>query len=376
MAATSALPAVAAAAPAQGAVASRADSAAGAVDFAGLIGLAVADSAPPLEDTGTDDLSDVPDDTADADASGDADAAPPLLNWLFGLMAASGATATKPEVALVAADGLPTAITAAPMSAAAVTAADPDAAVPGADLAARWLNAAGGSTARNLPVASASPDDGAEADGAASSGTPIDPTLVLQDLPTSDERYTSEPSLPGSEAAAVELPRDAAVAHAVEARGMDAAASSSLMAAPLHRPSTATTDVPAAFAGSVLNAMSEDFAADLGEHIEWQLADGIGEAKIELHPAELGALTVRIETQGDQARVHIVAAEAATRSLLTQALPQLRELLAGSGMNLTRSQIESGGRRQDRSDERSPQQQTPSGARRRATRVLLVDAYA
>lgn len=375
MAATSALPAVAPAPPVQAAAAPRADAAAGSVDFAGLIGLAVAEAALPMEDAVAEDLADVPDDTADSDAGGEGDGTPPLLNWLFGLMAVNGATTPKPDVAAAASDELAAAITApGPMPTATVSAGS-DAAAPIADPVTRWLHATGASRARDLPVASVPPDGSAQTDGTATSGMPVDPALALQDLPSLNEPSASES--PGIEVATTELSRDVPVVHAAEARSMDAAASSSLMTAPQHRLPTVATDAPAApFAGGVLNALSEDFAADLGEHIEWQLGDGISEAKIELHPAELGALTVRIETQGDQARVHIVAAEAATRSLLTQALPQLRELLAGSGMNLARSQVESGGRRDDRSDERNPQQAATPGVRRRATRVLLVDAYA
>ncbi|MFP5307932.1 MAG: flagellar hook-length control protein FliK [Gammaproteobacteria bacterium] len=125
----------------------------------------------------------------------------------------------------------------------------------------------------------------------------------------------------------------------------------------------------------VLDATAPEFAGDLAEQIVWQLDDGVGEAQIELHPAELGSISVRIETQGDQARVQIVAAEAATRALLSQALPQLRELLSGSGLQLARSSIDAE-RRAERSGERAATVAQTPGVRRRVTQVLLVDAYA
>ncbi|MEW6167216.1 MAG: flagellar hook-length control protein FliK [Pseudomonadota bacterium] len=126
---------------------------------------------------------------------------------------------------------------------------------------------------------------------------------------------------------------------------------------------------------TLLHAAAPQFAGDLAERIVWQLEGGVGEARIELHPAELGSISVHIETQGDQARVQIVAAEAATRALLSQALPQLRELLSGSGLQLARSSIDAE-RRAERGGERGAMLAPMPGVRRRVTQVLLVDAYA
>ncbi|WP_159431095.1 flagellar hook-length control protein FliK [Fontimonas thermophila] len=144
----------------------------------------------------------------------------------------------------------------------------------------------------------------------------------------------------------------------------------------LRAPAPLQAMVPAG--AQILQPYAPGFAADLAEHIVWQIDDGIGEAKIELHPAELGALTVRVEIHGDRASVHIIAAEAATRVLLGQALPQLRELLGHSGLQLARSHIEPVARRD--ADERPTVDTTaevtaPRPARRRITPVVFVDAY-
>ncbi|WP_353095041.1 flagellar hook-length control protein FliK [Methylibium sp.] len=128
---------------------------------------------------------------------------------------------------------------------------------------------------------------------------------------------------------------------------------------------------------SPLDASALDWSAALGEHIAWRVDQGEGEAQVELHPAELGSLTIRVETQGDQARVSIVAAESAARDLLQQSLPQLRELLMAQGLQLTRAQV----------DRPSPRGQGEAGGspgrpaetlvpRRRITQIALVDAYA
>lgn len=144
-------------------------------------------------------------------------------------------------------------------------------------------------------------------------------------------------------------------------------------------PSTGTGMAQPHPSGSApLTATTAEFVPELGERILWQLSEGLSEATIELHPAELGALSIRIETRGNEAQVHMVAAEGATRALLGQALPQLRELLAASGLILTRSQIDGGSRRDDRSgSERDPESdgRAQPGIRRRVTQVMLVDAY-
>lgn len=121
-----------------------------------------------------------------------------------------------------------------------------------------------------------------------------------------------------------------------------------------------------------------DAMADLGERILWQLDAEVSEASIELHPAELGQLTVRIETRGDQAQVQFVAQEAATRNLLNQAMPQLRELLNSSGLQLTRSQVDGMRRGSAEAEARAASTKgapLSAGARRHITRVALVDAY-
>ncbi|MES0874094.1 flagellar hook-length control protein FliK [Sinimarinibacterium thermocellulolyticum] len=116
-----------------------------------------------------------------------------------------------------------------------------------------------------------------------------------------------------------------------------------------------------------------DVALDLGERIAWLLDQGLSEAILELHPAELGALTIRIETQAQQAQVHIIAAEPAARALLSQHLPQLRELLGASGLTLTRGQVECAERRAPPAS--GAGEPSVRIARRRITAVTLVDTY-
>jgi flagellar hook-length control protein FliK len=117
-----------------------------------------------------------------------------------------------------------------------------------------------------------------------------------------------------------------------------------------------------------------DFEAALDARLRWQIDSGLSEAVIDLNPAELGALTIRIQMHGDQASLQIHAAEAATRQLLQQLLPQMGERLAQSGL------FYSGGEVRDRAvlDEEAPASGTGDAAGRPARRPIaihLVDAY-
>lgn len=300
--------------------------------------------APATADAGVDaQVDEEADPDADSASTGEGAAteseAPPLPNWLFGLMAATGNRGVPADpVDAAAAESSPTSDpVVARLAVARGNAERPSQSEASPPLFAQSaeLSAALADSADSAAVSTAVPESGADfgADMVAAMG---------------DASSRPPPQLANALAVGVsELRREAPVAAPASALVADGA----------------------------LSMLSPEFIPDLGEHIVWQMDQGVSEAKIELHPAELGALTVRIETRGDQASVHIVAAEAATRAMLSQALPQLRELLGGSGLQLARSQIESGGRRDERSGERGSAPQSEPGPRRRISRVVLVDAY-
>ncbi|MDP3858028.1 MAG: flagellar hook-length control protein FliK [Stagnimonas sp.] len=88
-----------------------------------------------------------------------------------------------------------------------------------------------------------------------------------------------------------------------------------------------------------LDTRCNDWPEQLGERIRWQLGDGVQEARIELAPAGLGALELRVQVEAGQVQLHIGAAQAATRELLNEALPRLRELLGDSGLSLGQTSV-------------------------------------
>ena len=62
---------------------------------------------------------------------------------------------------------------------------------------------------------------------------------------------------------------------------------------------------------------------------------GVQRANIKLNPAHLGPMEVRIQVQNDQASVHFNASHGVVRDALEAALPRLREMFDGSGVDLT-----------------------------------------
>lgn len=93
------------------------------------------------------------------------------------------------------------------------------------------------------------------------------------------------------------------------------------------------------------------FPGELANRLQVFARNGMHEATLQLHPAELGRLQVSISTEGDQARVMFVADNAAAREAIEQSLPRLRELLAQSGLQLAHSDVSdqslAGGQRDD-----------------------------
>ncbi|TGG95971.1 hypothetical protein E4656_06125 [Natronospirillum operosum] len=72
-------------------------------------------------------------------------------------------------------------------------------------------------------------------------------------------------------------------------------------------------------------------ARQLGERLVMMIGQEIQEARIRLDPPDMGALDIRITTQGDQVQVQIVAQQPMVRDLLEQQANRLREQLEQQG---------------------------------------------
>lgn len=79
---------------------------------------------------------------------------------------------------------------------------------------------------------------------------------------------------------------------------------------------------------------SPAFAPALGLQISTWLREGVQHAALELNPAELGPIDVRIALRDGQAQVALAAEVPFTRQALAEALPQLAEALGEVGVQL------------------------------------------
>ncbi|MEM1187742.1 MAG: flagellar hook-length control protein FliK [Pseudomonadota bacterium] len=108
-----------------------------------------------------------------------------------------------------------------------------------------------------------------------------------------------------------------------------------------------------------------EFAGELTTRMKVLVRDGVREARINLHPAELGRLQVTVSTEGDQARISFMAETSAARDAIEQSLPRLRDMLEQNGLQLAQSDVGQQGLAQGRRDdggEAGPLAATGSGA--------------
>jgi flagellar hook-length control protein FliK len=87
---------------------------------------------------------------------------------------------------------------------------------------------------------------------------------------------------------------------------------------------------------------SPGWADEVAQKLAYVVRLGRESAELHVQPANLGPIDIRIILSGDQASVQLVAAHAATREALEDALPLLRDLLANQGLALGQTAVESG----------------------------------
>ena len=74
-----------------------------------------------------------------------------------------------------------------------------------------------------------------------------------------------------------------------------------------------------------------DAAEALAAGVRWTAGEGRGQAWINVTPAGLGPVAIRVAVEGDQVSVSIAASQAGAREALEPMLPRLREQLAADG---------------------------------------------
>lgn len=77
------------------------------------------------------------------------------------------------------------------------------------------------------------------------------------------------------------------------------------------------------------------FAEQLGAQLSTFVREGVQHARLQLHPLELGPVTVQIHLEGGSAHMSFAAEHAQTRQALEQALPTLAGSLREAGLTLS-----------------------------------------
>jgi flagellar hook-length control protein FliK len=98
------------------------------------------------------------------------------------------------------------------------------------------------------------------------------------------------------------------------------------------------------------------------DKVMWFSANQINSAEIKLNPPDLGPLHVRISTQQDQTSVVFSSPHAAVRDALDQALPRLRDMFGGQGLQLSDASVGGQAQRQQQdAQQQSARQGQASG---------------
>ncbi|RTR04400.1 flagellar hook-length control protein FliK [Halomonas nitroreducens] len=182
-------------------------------------------------------------------------------------------------------------------------------------------------------------------------GQPSSPPLTTS-LENAGKANTAPPATPSPQALAEALSGGQDRGGQARPTGADPALGGML-------PGTgATANGPAATTPTPLQATlsapvnSPAWPQQLGQQLI-RLGQGGGEQRIEmqLHPAELGPLSVTLKVGDQGAQAQFLSAHAQVRQALEQAIPQLREALAEQGIALGETSV--GEQRQGASDEQT-----------------------
>ncbi len=85
--------------------------------------------------------------------------------------------------------------------------------------------------------------------------------------------------------------------------------------------------------------LDAEWSDAMPERVVWMAENNVRQAQIRLNPVELGPLQVRLAVEEQSVNVVFTANHAVTRAALESALPQLRDMLAESGLSLGEASV-------------------------------------
>lgn len=87
------------------------------------------------------------------------------------------------------------------------------------------------------------------------------------------------------------------------------------------------------------NTEPQQFAGEMATHVRVLKSQSGGEVKLNLHPAELGRMSISVSTEGNETRVAFVVETSQARQAVETALPRLRDMLEDAGLSLSDSDV-------------------------------------
>ncbi|API60798.1 hypothetical protein BSL82_17180 [Tardibacter chloracetimidivorans] len=91
------------------------------------------------------------------------------------------------------------------------------------------------------------------------------------------------------------------------------------------------------------NAVEDQWVDRLSHDVQALIASDNREARLHLRPRELGDLSIKLEMQDGQAKVHFTVETAAAQSLIGDATPRLQAMLENRGVKLEQASVDVGG---------------------------------
>lgn len=82
-----------------------------------------------------------------------------------------------------------------------------------------------------------------------------------------------------------------------------------------------------------------NWGQEFGERVLWMARNDQQSAQISINPPQLGPVQISLSLNGDQATASFVSPHAEVRQAIEEALPRLREMLAGAGIDLGQTNV-------------------------------------
>lgn len=81
------------------------------------------------------------------------------------------------------------------------------------------------------------------------------------------------------------------------------------------------------------------FSEETAQHVSWLVGNGIEQARINVHPADLGPIEIRISMHNGEAIISFAVTQPETSAAIEDAMPRLREMLAENGISLGQTSV-------------------------------------